>query len=53
MSDRAQNERAAEPSAEELDEIFADLDFFRSLDEAEALPLEEAVAHAGEEDDDE
>jgi len=53
MSDSAKDPRPAEPSPEELQEIFADLDFFLTLDQAEALPLEETVAQAGEEDDDE
>ncbi|MHB8766005.1 MAG: hypothetical protein ACYDA8_16945 [Deferrisomatales bacterium] len=52
MSERPATAPAAEPSAEELHEILADLDFFLNLDEAEALPLDEAVAQAGQEDDD-
>lgn len=53
MSDRGTETRPAEPSAEELEEMFAELDFFLSLDQAEDLPLEEPVAQVDEEDDDE
>ncbi len=51
MSDHNGEERPSAPSGAELDEILADLDFFLNLDRADALPLEEAVAHAAEDDD--
>lgn len=53
MSEHPEKARSSsEPTAEELEEILADLDFFEAMEHAGVLPLDEEPEPGEEEQDD-